>query len=87
MASKQKWAARAAVLGISASVLVGVSAAPSSAAGSTCTPPGQRPSGPITLLLRLLIGDPGYGGGILPLGDVPFPVTALLDAVVCPILP
>lgn len=87
MTSKQKWVARAAVLGISASVLVGVSAAPSSAAGSTCTPGGQRPSGPVTLLLRPLIGDPGYGGGALPLGDVPFPFTALLDAIVCPLLP
>jgi hypothetical protein len=89
--SKRKWAARAAVLGMSASVLVGVSvgaAGSASAQGSTCTPPGpNRPSGPITLALRPLFGDPGYNNGALPLGDTPFIVTGLLDSVVCQLLP
>jgi hypothetical protein len=85
--SKQKWAARAAVLGLSATVLVGVTAGPSAALGSTCTPPGQRPSGPVTTLLRPLIGDAGYNSGPLGLGDWPFGITGTLDAVVCPLLP
>jgi hypothetical protein len=85
--SKHKWAARAVVLGVSATVLTGVTAGSASAAGSTCTPPGQRPSGPVTLALRPLIGDPGYNNGALPLGDSIFFVTGTLDAVVCPLLP
>jgi hypothetical protein len=85
--SKHKWAARAAVLGLSAAVLTGVSAGSASAAGSTCTPPGQRPSGPITTLLRPLIGDAGYNNGPLALGGAIFAVTGALDAVVCPLLP
>ena len=87
MSNKHRWAARAAVLSLSATALVGVSAGTASAAGSTCTPPGQRPSGPVTLLLRPLIGDPGYNNGAIPLGDAPFAITGLLDAVVCPLLP
>lgn len=87
MTSKHKWAARAAVVGLSATVLVGLSTGSSSALGSTCTPPGQRPSGPVTLALRPIIGDPGYNNGLLPLGDSIFAVTGTLDAVVCPLLP
>jgi hypothetical protein len=87
LTSKSKWAARGAILALSATILTGVSAGTASAAGSTCTPPGQRPSGPVTLLLRPLIGDAGYNNGLLPLGDAPFGVTGLLDAIVCPLLP
>lgn len=82
-----KWAARAAVLGVFATIVVGVSSGSASALGSTCTPPSQRPSGPVTTLLRPLIGDAGYHNGLLPLGDAPFAVTGALDAVVCPLLP
>ena len=85
MTSKQKWAARAAVVGLSASALMGVSTSSAEALGSTCTPPGQRPSGPITTLLAPLLGWPGYPS--TPLGDAPFAVTGALDAVVCPLLP
>lgn len=88
MTSKQKWAARAAVLGLSATVLVGVSSGQASALGSTCTPPGpHRASGPVTLLLRPIIGDAGYNDGLIPLPEVIFAVTGTLDAVVCPLLP
>ena len=48
-----------------------------------------RPSGPITLALKPLFGDPGYANGALPLGPLsgtPFIVTGLLDAVACPLL-
>ncbi|GAA3651567.1 hypothetical protein GCM10022237_09270 [Nocardioides ginsengisoli] len=85
MTSKQRWAARAAVVGMSASVLVGVGAGTAQAAGSTCTPPGSRPSGPITTLLAPLLGSPGSPK--TPLGDAAFALTATLDAVVCPLLP
>jgi hypothetical protein len=85
--SKQKWAARAAVVGLSASALIGVSTSSSSALGSTCTPPGSRPSGPVTTLLRPIIGDAGYNNGPFGLGDEPFFITGTLDALVCPLLP
>lgn len=87
MSSKHKWAARAAVVGLSATVLTGVSAGSADALGSTCTPGGQRPSGPVTTWLRPLIGDAGYNNGALPLGNTPFVVTGILDAIVCPLLP
>ena len=87
MTTKTKWAARAAVLTLSATAVVGVGAGSAEAAGSTCTPPGHRPSGPVTLLLRPLIGDAGYNNGMLPLGNLPFGITGILDAVVCPLLP
>lgn len=86
MSSKRKWAARAAVLGLSASVLVGISPGSAQALGSTCTPPGPfRPEGPVTTALSPIFGWPGYP--TTPLGDLPFQVTALLDAVLCPVLP
>ena len=87
MISKHKWAARAAALALSVTAIVGVSAGTAEAAGSTCTPPGSRPSGPITDLLRPLIGDAGYNNGLLPLGNAPFGITGVLDALVCPLLP
>jgi hypothetical protein len=85
--SKHKWAARTGILVLSATALIGVSASSSSALGSTCTGGGQRPGGPVTLLLRPVIGDPGYNNGLLPLGDGIFGVTGTLDLVVCPLLP
>ena len=84
MNTKKKWAARAAVVGLSATVLVGVNTGSASALGSTCTPGGSRPSGPVTTLLIPILGEPGYGG---PFGDAPFALTGLLDALVCPLLP
>jgi len=86
--TSKKWAARVAVLALSASVLTGVgfaTAGSASALGSTCTPPGSRPEGPVTTALAPIFGWPGYA--TTPLGDAPFQVTALLDAVVCPLLP
>lgn len=86
--NSKKWAARGAVLALSASVLVGAgvaSAGSASALGSTCTRPGSRPEGPVTTALAPIFGWPGYA--TTPLGDLPFTVTALLDAVVCPVLP
>jgi len=85
--SKRTWAARGAALALSATVLTGVGAGTAEAQGSTCTPPGQRPSGPITLLLKPLIGDAGYNNGPLGLGDAPFGITGILDMVVCQLLP
>ncbi len=87
MTSKQKWAARAAAVALSATVVTGVGTGTASAQGSTCTPPGHRPSGPVTLALRPLIGDAGYNNGLLPLGNLPFGITGILDMVVCPLLP
>lgn len=85
MTSKKTWAARAAVLGMTATLLVGANGGSASALGSTCTGGGSRPNGPITNALEPLLGSPGYPR--TPLGDLPFTVTALLDAVVCPVLP
>ena len=86
MTSKRTWAARTAVLAMSATVLVGVSSGSASAAGSTCTPQGpHRPDGPITTLVEPLFGLPGYPS--TPLGDTPFVVTGLLDTLICPLLP
>jgi len=90
MTSTKRWTIRAAVLGIGATALTGamtITSGSASALGSTCTPPGQRPSGPVTLALRPIIGDPGYNNGILPLPETIFAVTGTLDAVVCPLLP
>lgn len=87
MTTKRTWAIRAAALCLSATAVVGVSAVPASAAGSTCTPPGSRPTGPVTDLLWPLIGDAGYNNGVLPLGNLAFGFTGLLDMVVCPLLP
>ncbi|MFL6062707.1 MAG: hypothetical protein ACJ72E_15875 [Marmoricola sp.] len=90
MSSTKKWAARGAALGLAATALTGVmtaSAGSASALGSTCTPPGQRPHGPITTALRPIIGDAGYNDGIIPLPEGIFAVTGTLDAVVCPLLP
>lgn len=85
MTNKPTWAARIAVVGLSATVLVGVTTSSAEALGSTCTPPGQRPSGPVTTALAPLFGWPGYPTS--PLGEAPFAVTGLLDAVICPVLP
>lgn len=86
MTSKKKWAARAAVLGLTATVITGMSTSSASALGSTCTPPGPfRPSGPVVTLLSPLLGDPGYPK--TPLGDSWVPIVATVDAVVCPLLP
>lgn len=88
-----KWAARGAAVALTASVLTGVgvaTAGSSSALGSTCTPPGpHRPSGPVTLALRPLIGDPGYNNGALPapLATSLLIVSGVLDPVVCQLLP
>lgn len=88
MSSKYKWAARAAVLGLSTTALIAMSGGSASAAGSTCIPQGpHRPDGPITTLLRPIIGDAGYNNGLLPLGDTSFFITGTLDLVVCPLLP
>ncbi len=85
MISKHKWAARAAVVGLSATLLTGVGLSSANAAGSTCTPPGQRPNGPVTTLLEPLLGSPGYPTSLL--GNAAFAVTGVLDQVVCPLLP
>ena len=87
MTRRLRIAARAAALILFGTMLIGVGAGSASAAGSTCTPPGQRPAGPVTLFLRPLIGDPGAYNGALPLGDGVFAITGTLDAVVCPLLP
>lgn len=89
MTSKKKWAARGAVLALSASVLTGVgiaNAGNASALGSTCTPPGPfRPEGPLVTLLAPTLGWPGYAK--TPLGDAWVPVVATVDSVVCQVLP
>lgn len=88
MTSKKKWAARGAVLALSASVLTGVGIAnggSASALGSTCTPPAQRPSGPLVSALAPTLGWPGYSK--TPLGDAWVPVVAIVDSVVCQVLP
>lgn len=85
MTTKKKWVARAGVLGLIAAMITGVSAGSASALGSTCTPGGQRPSGPLVNLLSPLLGDPGYPR--TPLGDSWVPVVGTVDAVVCQVLP
>ncbi len=85
MISKHRWATRAVIVALTATVFTGVSTGTASAAGSTCSPPNQRPGGPITVLLQPLLGTPGYPSS--PLGDAPFAVTGLLDRIVCPLLP
>lgn len=86
MDSKRRWSARALVLGMSATLLVGLGAGSASAAGSTCTPQGpHRPDGLFTTLLAPVFGLPGYPS--TPLGDTPFLVTGLLDTLTCPLLP
>jgi len=84
--NKRTWAARIAVLGLSATVLVGVGAGGASAADKSCIPVG-RPNGPITEALEPLIGSPYDPPGTQPLGTIPFLVTGLLDRVVCELTP
>lgn len=85
MTTKKKWAARVAVLGLTATIVTGLDTGSASALGSTCTPAGQRPSGPLVNLLSPLFGDPGYPK--TGLGDGWVPLVATVDAVVCPLLP
>lgn len=84
MTSSYTWAARAAVLGMSGALLVGVGAGSASAAGASCftQPGGARPNGTITTLLKPVLGSPYGFPGSQPLGYSPFAVTGTLDLVV-----